>query len=60
MCGMRTLFASSFYQPRRPRASPLWQIDTATWDAFLVGYWFLNAPDLEGIPNNNRVQGFSN
>jgi hypothetical protein len=26
------------YQPRRPRASPLWQILTAVWDAFLAGY----------------------
>jgi hypothetical protein len=25
------------YQPRRPRASPLWQILTAAWDAFLAG-----------------------
>ena len=28
----------SIYKPRHPRASPLWQIVTAAWDAFLVGY----------------------
>ena len=28
----------SIYQPRRPRASPLWQIVTAAWDAFVAGY----------------------
>jgi hypothetical protein len=33
----KTLFVPSIYQPRRPRASPLWQILTAAWDAFLAG-----------------------
>ena len=28
----------SVYKPRRPRASPLWQIVTAAWDAFVSGY----------------------
>ncbi len=28
----------SIYQPRRPRASPLWQIFHNGWDAFLAFY----------------------
>jgi hypothetical protein len=28
----------SIYQPRRPRASPLWQILTTAWEAFLASY----------------------
>jgi hypothetical protein len=35
---LRTLFVPSVYQPRRPRASPLWQILTAAWEAFLATY----------------------
>jgi len=28
----------AIYHPRRPRASPLWQIVTAAWEAFVAGY----------------------
>jgi hypothetical protein len=28
----------SIYRPRRPRASPLWQIVHPAWDAFLRDY----------------------
>ncbi|MCX6879759.1 MAG: hypothetical protein NTW21_39035 [Verrucomicrobia bacterium] len=28
----------TIYHPRRPRASPLWQIVTAAWEAFVAGY----------------------
>ena len=28
----------SIYQPRRPRASPLWQIVHHGWDTFLANY----------------------
>jgi hypothetical protein len=29
---------ASIYQPRRPRASPLWQVVHTAWDDFLTGY----------------------
>ncbi|MCF7730245.1 MAG: transposase zinc-binding domain-containing protein [Akkermansiaceae bacterium] len=28
----------AIFHPRRPRASPLWQIVTAAWEAFVAGY----------------------
>ncbi len=32
------LMSPSIYRPRRPRASPLWQIVHHAWDDFLAGY----------------------
>lgn len=33
-----TFFVPSIYQPRRPRASPLWQIVHHAWGDFLATY----------------------
>ena len=35
---LRTLLVPSVYCPRRPRASPLWQIVHHAWDDFRAGY----------------------
>jgi ribosomal protein S27E len=35
---IRTFFVPAVYHPRRPRASPLWQIVTAAWATFVATY----------------------
>ena len=47
-----TLVVPSFYQARRPRASPLWQILTATWDSFLAAYEKKHRPALGPLRPN--------
>jgi len=42
----------SISQPRRPRASPLWQILTAAWDAFLARYEKFHRPTLGPLRPN--------
>ncbi len=42
----------SVYQPRRPRASPLWQILTAAWDTFLTRYEKFHRPTLGPLRPN--------
>jgi hypothetical protein len=42
----------SIYQPRRPRASPLWQILTAAWDSFLANYEKKHRPALGPLRPN--------
>jgi hypothetical protein len=42
----------SIYQPRRPRASPLWQILTAAWDTFLASYEKKHRPTLGPLRPN--------
>ena len=42
----RALFVPSVYRPRRPQASPLWQIVHHAWNDFLAGDWFRERLDL--------------
>lgn len=35
---IRTFFVPSIYQPRRPRASPLWQLVNHGWSSFVADY----------------------
>jgi len=42
----------SIYQFRRPRASPLWQILTAAWEAFLASYETKHRPALGPLRPN--------
>lgn len=42
----------SIYQPRRPRASPLWQLLTAAWESFLATYEKKHRPTLGPLRPN--------
>ena len=42
----------SIYQPRRPRASPLWQLLTAAWETFLASYEKKHRPTLGPLRPN--------
>ena len=50
----------SIYQPRRPRASPLWQLLTAAWETFLACYEKKHRPTLGPLRPNvfNAVRNF--
>jgi hypothetical protein len=50
----------SIYQPRRPRASPLWQIIHHGWDDFLVRYEKHHRKSLGKLPpySVTTVQSF--
>ncbi|MCX6875512.1 MAG: hypothetical protein NTW21_17145 [Verrucomicrobia bacterium] len=39
----------AIYHPRRPRASPLWQIVTAAWESFVAGYGKIHRATMEPL-----------
>jgi hypothetical protein len=44
-----TLFVPSIYQPRRPRASPLWQIIHDGWHDYLIYHLHLHVLAADGL-----------
>lgn len=42
----------AIYHPRRPRASPLWQIVTAAWDTFVATYEKVHRAAMEPLRAN--------